>query len=113
MNCYVCSVEALDRSCAAIAICQQCGAGICQDHLYTLPGAASVGMAGNRSRQLICCACNDLLIVRPRKASASRAGQNNSRQQWWNRWRNRKESTLPEPQEAVMAVEHFLQTKRH
>lgn len=113
MNCYVCSVEALDRSCSAVAICQQCGAGICQDHLYTLPGATSVGMAGNMSRRLICSVCNDLLIVRSRKASSGRPGKTASHQPWWSRWRNRKESALPEPQEAVMAVEHFLQAKRH
>lgn len=113
MNCYVCSTEAHNQAYLAVAICQQCGAGMCQDHLYTLRGAASVGMAGNISQRLICSDCQALLIVRTRKTPSARSGQTELRQQWWNRWRKRKEAELPEPQDAVKAVERFLQTKHH
>jgi hypothetical protein len=112
MNCYVCSAEDQERSCAAVAICQQCGAGMCQDHLFTLKGATSVGMAGNVSRRLICSACHGLLIVHYRKPRSSARGQTYPPQKWWNRWRRPKEAELPAPQDAVMAAERFLQTKR-
>jgi hypothetical protein len=113
MNCYVCSVKGLDDRCPAVAICQQCGAGMCHEHLYTLGGATPVGMAGSLSRRHVCSTCKDLLVMRHRRfpASANAQAQTSPLQRWWDRWRARKE-VLPEPHEAVAAAERILQTKR-
>ena len=85
---------------------------MCQDHLCTLKGAASVGMAGNMSRRLICCICRDFLIAHHSKPASSQREQAYAPQPWWSRWRKRQEAPLPDPQEAVMAAERFLQTRR-
>jgi hypothetical protein len=85
---------------------------MCQDHLFIMGGASSAGMAGSISRRLICAACNDSSRARKRKSTSHEGLQAYPRQPWWNPWRNRKETELPEPQEAVSAVERFLQAKR-
>ncbi len=35
MNCFDCA--ALDRQCAAVGVCQDCGAGVCADHARVHP----------------------------------------------------------------------------
>ncbi len=113
MNCYVCSAQGQDRLCTAVAICHQCGAGMCHEHLFTLGGTAPMGLAGNSSRRFICSFCNDLLTGHYRKnfPGANDRERTSPWQRWWNCWRSHEEA-LPEPHEAVTAVERFLQTKR-
>jgi hypothetical protein len=114
MNCYVCFVETGCESRPALAVCQRCGAGACRTHLVESAVMPVTGLAGESRSILMCCRC-----ARPPKqptacavASKQMKGQAGPsrawRWNWWSRFWRRGSSELPQPEEAVAAVERFL-----
>ncbi len=57
MNCYLCLVETGCASHAAVAVCQRCGAGVCEAHLRALSAISVAGLAGTPRSVLLCCRC--------------------------------------------------------
>lgn len=113
MNCYLCFVETGSDCRPALAICQRCGAAICETHLIRLGGYPVAGLAGNHRPLLICSSCNGAPLVKkpPEQGKPARyerkRGNVFSRRLW--RWLLRRRSSgLPEPAEAVKAAEQFL-----
>src|SRR5712691_7905895 len=118
MNCYVCRVETGNQSRPALAVCQRCGAGICGAHLIELVVNPVAGLGGYTRSILICCRCSpsSLFLARSSQSenhmkepsSQSRASGRN----WWDWFWRRRPSELPKPEEAVAAVERFLDHQR-
>lgn len=113
MNCYLCFVETGSACRPALAICQRCGAAVCETHLIRLGGYPVAGLAGFPRSLLICSACNGASLVKkpPEQAKPIRYKRKRdnvfSRQPW--RWLFHHHSPgLPEPAEAIKAAEQFL-----
>ena len=118
MNCYVCLVETGCESCPALAICQRCGAGICREHLRESVVTPTVGLAGEVRSILVCCRCSPSPLPLEKESDSRKRLKEQGKQgmlsgrNWWDRlWRHRP-SALPEPAEAVAAVERFLDNQR-
>lgn len=117
MNCYLCFVETGSACRPALAICQRCGAAICETHLIRLQGYPVAGLAGFPRSALICSSCNAMTPVKkpPEKGKPIRCERKRgiifTRLPW--RWFLRRRSPgLPEPAEAVKAAEEFLIRQR-
>src|SRR5436309_3039265 len=114
MNCYVCRVETGNELRPALAICQRCGAGVCGAHLREWLVTPIVGLAGDTRSILVCCRCFPSILPSTRWPESRKYAKEQGKQNWtwrWNWWswlRLRRASGLPEPEEAVTAVEHFL-----
>jgi len=118
MNCYQCLAEAGDRYHPAFAVCQRCGAGVCEVHLVKLATAPAAGLAGNPGCMLICSRCNEPLpLKKPSDAVKSMKFQsrmrNFVRKGLWRWLSGQQSSALPEPDQAVKAVEQFLHRQRN
>jgi hypothetical protein len=117
MNCYVCRVETGNGSHPALAICQRCGAGVCDTHVVEIKMISTAGMAGAISSLLICCRCYAALsperLSRTKKPTAEKsASEKATRKRWWNHfWRGHSAEPM-EPAEAVKEVERFLRHQR-
>lgn len=117
MNCYLCRVETGNTFHPALAICQRCGAGICAEHLVEV-ATPVIGLAGESRSILICCRCSTSPPRQPglpgsRKPVKERDGQSKtSGWNWWHWLWRRQPSALPNPEEAVAAVERFLNHQR-
>ena len=122
MNCYVCLVETGCESHPALAVCQRCGAGMCRTHLVESVVTPVAGLAGESRSVLMCCRC----ALTPKLSSACVASPKQTKRRtgesrtwlwhWWNQlWRRQKRrlSDLPQPEEAVAAVEHFLKGQQN
>jgi hypothetical protein len=111
MNCYVCRVETGCESHPALAICQRCGAGICGLHLVELTVTPVVGLAGDRRSILVCCRCSQTQLYQQKVVKEQEKQGKTSGCRWWQRFRRSRPSALPTPEEAVAAVEQFLNGK--
>ena len=130
MNCLLCLIEeGYDHP--TVAICQQCGAGVCEKHLFLLKGSISpAGMAPVRTlRRLMCVECyheaHPEVPTRSMTEGNGQAKQNTSSLvSWWKRLFHRgveekvsgiggrekvAAGALPEPEEAVALIERFFQ----
>ncbi|HZT99294.1 MAG TPA: hypothetical protein VFA10_06515 [Ktedonobacteraceae bacterium] len=122
MNCYLCRIEAHCSSHPALALCQQCGVGICEEHLVELFVRPIVGLAGdNRTLPrytFICCRCYRSAVSPTRPASSQEQTSRIKKQgtsPWWRWWSwlwHRRQPVLPKPEEAVADVERFLKRQR-
>gem|GEM_PF-1652069 len=116
MNCYLCLVEQKIGNQSAYALCQRCGAAICEQHMVEVVFPPVVGPGGTSTPilryKLVCCRCYNAehspptmpreYTPRPRAFSF---------RQWWRRlWGH--PSPLPTPTEAVKMVEQFLEKER-
>lgn len=111
MNCYLCFVETGSACRPALAICQRCGAAVCETHLIRLRGSSVAGLAGVPRPLLICSSCSETTPVKksPDQEKPIRYERKNvfARRPW--RWLLRRRTPeLPEPAEAVKAAEQFL-----
>jgi hypothetical protein len=117
MNCYLCLVETQCASHPAFALCQQCGAGMCEKHLIELgvrPAGGGMISAGYR---LLCHRCYRTAVPSVRPLQAQQRSQQRERGRspglrWWLWHWPHQPSALPQPEEAVAAVERFLQRQR-
>jgi hypothetical protein len=121
MNCYACLVETGDTSQTACAVCKECGAGICHAHAvdvtHTTPAGSTSMVTAPRSR-LLCQRCYRSIF--PASSSPRAKGYTKGYSEsgklslwhWWQRLWHRQPATpattLPNPEEAVSAVEQFL-----
>ena len=114
MNCYQCQKEMNCEGRSVCAVCQHCGAAMCDRHLVTTQPI--VGMASGGSHALICTQCHGLSAPFSKASSTQQHQQPASTPQWlrtrlfcgiwW--FRKNKDVTLPEPEQAVALVEQFL-----
>lgn len=117
MNCYVCRVETGDGSHPALALCQRCGAGVCDTHVVEIKMISTAGMAGATRSLLICSRCYAALsparLPRTKKPATEKSVSDKApRKRWWNSfWRSRSAEPM-EPAEAVKEVERFLRQQR-
>lgn len=116
MNCYLCQLEA-DKLFPAVAVCQSCGAGICESHLIQMKTTQVVGMAGNGAprSQVVCCRC---YAETPsthmfRSEGLAKARYTWKGASWWGWLRRNQSKALPLPSEAVAFVEEFLYRERN
>ena len=112
MNCYICLLETGCESRPALAICQHCGAGMCREHIIeSIVPQMSLG-----SRSTLMCSRCYASPVQPAKPTGSwkqaRELDGHTRTSTWNWLRRLRKSELPEPEEAVVAVERFLNHRR-
>jgi hypothetical protein len=67
MHCYICTLLDQDASAnAVVAICKQCGAAVCHDHLHEEWRQGAVGMISSSSssrRTLLCLDCAGLTLT--------------------------------------------------
>ena len=118
MNCYLCLQEMHNVLRPALALCQRCGAGVCEEHLVELLTRPVVGMAGDSSASprytLICRRCYrsaspPTSLACPQKQRREHGERGTlSGGNWWQWFWRRRQSVLPSPQEAVTTVELFL-----
>jgi hypothetical protein len=125
MNCYLCLLESGSAAHPAVAVCQCCGAAMCETHLvdpqkgsFVSPG----GMSGFYSmRRLICSLCYDAAFPskRPHRPAQPEKDQDGEEGGWRGRWwrwlrghRPSRSSALPPSQEAITLVEDFLKRQR-
>jgi hypothetical protein len=135
MNCLLCLLEE-GHTHEAVAICQHCGAGACEKHLFIIKNRrTNVGMASTvrNSRSLMCSDCYheahpEVQPKRTTKGHGQTKTEVSSLSQWWKRLTHNggvetemgaddhgKVATtgaLPEPEEAVAMIERFLQAER-
>ncbi|SRR5579884_2458628 len=113
MHCYICLVETGCLSHAAVALCQRCGAGVCDTHLLVLEKPPVVGMAGDgqHRRHLICSHCSQRLVTSPQQEPQPQRQPSRGKRFFWQWWKRRREHALPEPEEAVAAVEQWLKSR--
>jgi hypothetical protein len=132
MNCYMCLMETQCSSRPAIAICQHCGAGICEKHLVEVKTTPLAGMAGMiygpSQHRLICWNCYNTAFLpapghHPRR-TGNETGTAKKEGGWWKCWFQRfrlwsrpqsvvpNEAILPDEEEAVATVEQFLKQQR-
>lgn len=126
MNCYLCLMETRCASCPAFAICQHCGAGMCEKHLVEVKTTPLVGMAGmmyaNSQHSLICWHCyNTAFLSTPGHRSRRTGNETDTPKKegaWWKGWFqsvwlwSRPQSIVPNEEEAVATVEQFLKQRR-
>jgi len=104
----------------AFALCQRCGAGVCDQHLVevTLTSIAGMGGSGRHRHSLLCLRCHQLAHAAPQLAPplspAEERKQKISSVPWnvWKRLRGKHDSELPASQEVVEAAELFLKRQR-
>lgn len=121
MNCYVCLIETGCDHHPAFALCQRCGAGICEKHLVEVIVVPPVGMGGDsRPRySMICCRCRRVANLPTRSLWPEKSTGKRDEQEIFSGWRwlsqhwRRKQPELPKPEEAVAAVEQFLKRQRN
>lgn len=115
MHCYLCLITGGGEHRSACAICQRCGAAICEQHLVPQLGTPPPGMGGggNPRYLLVCQRCapaNEALLPSSARSVPS------SPPKLLPRWRRQllpgKQPALPSPQEAVAEAEHFLKKQR-
>ena len=114
MNCYYCLIETGTVSRSAFAICQRCGAGICEAHLVTF--GSTPGMAGGCSQKFLCSHCTYPAHRRVHVYNQMNEHQRNEKKwrlSWWRWFRKDQEEALPEPEHVITAIEHFLKYERH
>ena len=132
MNCYICLTETQCSSRPAFAICQQCGAGVCEKHLVEMKATPPVGMAGmlyaTSQHRLICWNCYHAAFLttagyRPRR-TGKKTDTSKKESAWWKCWFQKlwhwhrpdaiapDEAILPNKKEAVATVEQFLKQQR-
>ncbi len=116
MNCYVCLVSSSGEQKAACAICQRCGAGLCEKHLITHCSTSPMGMGGNGNPRylLVCQRCSPDrggMVQSPQPALSQYRPKLVSHRHWWQRVQ-RKQPDLPDSQEAIAGVEQFLKKQR-
>lgn len=120
MNCYICLIKTGHPSRPAFAICQRCGAGMCEDHLITVTTAPLVGLAGDTAtcprRSLICSLCGMKKLPSPQPAEHQRMGQVKrgvmSLYHWWRGLTHQQSDALPGEEDAVAFVEQWLKRQR-
>jgi hypothetical protein len=114
MNCYMCLVDGGGEQKAACAICQRCGAALCEKHVITHISTAPIGMggSGNPRYLLVCQRCfqgmgGGISSMPPSLSPDQRMPR-------WGFWQftRRKQPELPDPQEAIAEAERFLKKKR-
>ncbi len=120
MYCYACLVETGYADQPACALCQHCGGGMCRRHLVELPTRTVCGPAGGPNSRLLCQRCYSGVAASAGPSRLHVAGERQSwralwpQWRWWQRlWRRRQPIDLPSAEEAVAAVEQFLQRKQH
>lgn len=115
MNCYLCQIQSGNTLRPALAVCQYCGVGVCEEHLIEMRAAQTAGMAGNggKTASVICCRCYTAAVSK-RRPLARRPAKTRYEWKgawWWGWFRRQPISDLPTPEEAVAAVEQFLHHK--
>lgn len=113
MKCYLCLIAPTGLLTWACAICQHCGAAICEQHLICIQPLS--GMAGGGRQTLVCLAC-----CGNTRGSASFVQQSSQalpslhREKRWRRWLTRwkQGEPLPEPARVIEAVEQLLKHGR-
>jgi hypothetical protein len=117
MNCYLCQVETGNTPRPAVAVCQTCGAAICQEHLIEMRTVQTPGMAsyGGTKVGMICCRCYAAAAAprRPRERRPVKARYEWKGAWWWGWLRRQLVPHLPSPEEAVETVERFLSHERN
>jgi hypothetical protein len=113
MNCYLCFVETGSACHPALAICQRCGAAICETHLIRLGGPPMAGLAGTHRPLLICSSCSETTQMKKSPEQRKPIGYERKRgsvlrRHPWHWLLRRRSPGLPEPAEAVKAAEQFL-----
>ncbi len=114
MNCYICCIETGCESRPAVAICQHCGAGMCREHLVETI-VPQIANPGSRAK-LVCCRCHTSTVhsARPtRSCKQTKVPEGRGMTSRWNWLRRFGRSALPDPKDAVVAVEHFLNQRRN
>jgi len=116
MNCYLCFVELGSGCHPALAICQRCGAAICESHLVRLSGPSVPGLAGTPKCLLMCSSCFEYPSPRQLPRIKKDARRRSMMEKIFGSkrllfWRHRSPA-LPAPDEAVKAVEEFLNRQR-
>lgn len=115
MNCYRCLVGSENRVCAAVAVCQRCGSGMCARHLMTLTRPATTGMNAAMTPSLVCSHCFQALFPAAQARKHERTRKSRS---WIERLSRRgkqhdnAEQALPAPAEAVELIERFLRQQK-
>lgn len=117
MNCYLCFLHTGQSTREALGICQLCGAGCCEHHLLTIISNPVVGMAGMplQRRQMRCSLCQEEIIARSRPHAPPVSRKEHADQSptvWWRWLSRRRQSALPESEEAIALVERFLKHDR-
>ena len=119
MNCYVCRVETGNSVHPALAICQRCGAGVCDAHVVEIKMMEAIGLAGASRFLLICSRCYAALSQKRLPHAKKPTGEKSAPvkppgKHWWNRfWQSRSKEAEPmEPAETVKEVERFLHQQR-
>lgn len=116
MNCYLCHCETSNQYRAALAVCQLCGGGVCEEHLIRVKSVQLIGMAGSGGEKsvLICCHCfassSPTSFSQPGKRVRVRCEWKGV--SWWGWLRRLRSPALPSPGEAVSIVEQFLHHER-
>jgi hypothetical protein len=114
MNCYLCRCEAGNQCRSALAICQYCGGGICEEHLIQVKTVQTAGMAGGGGEKVIltCCRC---FASSPSRSLSQPGKPDRARCEWkgvsWWGWL-RRPPALPSPDEAIDIVEQLLHHER-
>jgi hypothetical protein len=88
MNCYVCLVETSCSSHAAVAVCQHCGAAMCEVHLRELSAPPVVGLAGTPRSVLLCCRCAPVAPaarLMPEHQETQQGEYGRSGWKWWGK----------------------------
>jgi hypothetical protein len=112
MNCYLCYLETRASTRPALSICQACSVGVCERHLIAVVIKPVIGMSTTlQRRRVFCIHCAESAI------SSSPPVQQKDLRKWshmgWWRWFwNTRRGDLPEPEEAVVIAERWLQ-RRH
>jgi hypothetical protein len=120
MNCYLCLIETGCNLRPAFALCQQCGAGMCAEHLVelTLTPVVGMGSVGNPRQSLICRRCYQSAVLPPRVPQPQRRPARQDKQEtsagwkWWDWFRGHQQPELPDSEEAVAIAELFLRRQR-
>jgi hypothetical protein len=123
MNCYQCLVEMGYAHQPAFALCQRCGAGVCDQHLVEVTLMSIAGMAGSgrHRHSLLCHRCHQSAQASPQPTqphatfSLAEPHEQKSLSLPWNIWkrlRGKHHSELPTSQEVVEAAELFLKRQR-
>lgn len=114
MKCYLCLVASTGITSLACAICQRCGAAMCEQHFVSL--RLPYGMAGGGKQMLVCTWCcsgkADTYKQAQQHPSQEMRSQRErtSQRRWFGYWKRRE--PFPEPSRVVEAVEQLLKQLR-
>lgn len=116
MQCYLCLVNDGGEQQPACAICQRCGAGLCQKHLVNIKSSSPIGMGGSAYPKylLVCQRCSPQAEGRnqsPLLPTPSGQPKLSSNWRWWQRFRRRQPESF-DLEEMIAAIEHFLKSLR-